>query len=394
MYRIQNVLYDVTALKKKAQRLYESGEIFRAFVSDVQLFPYTMKLKKPTQKDLLVNLDRLHKEIKTLESIAWIVEYKEFAFKSLGRQKLPISVSFQTQKEYLFFLSKTKEFLDFCRLYEIVVTEFAALKTLFLQKPQLLLQNRERVDSLLKVSYCFLKNPQPNIYLRELDIEGVDTKFIQDNRAVVDSFLSTLLKVEHFKQEIHSLSNSGFEKKYGLKYELPLVRFRVLDSALYIAGMDDISVTTEEFNKLNITCKNVFIVENKITMLSFMDVENSLVIFGNGYGVGMVKNAQWLQSKNIYYWGDIDMDGMAILSQARSYFPLLISLCMDNKTVDKYKQYAVKSKNKPYKKLANLTQSEQLLYARLYNDYYGENFRLEQERIPLEYVEEKLHAFR
>jgi len=30
-----------------------------------------------------------------------------------------------------------------------------------------------------------------------------------------------------------------------------------------------------------------------------------------------------------------------------------------------------------------LTEDEELLYERLFSDYYGENFRLEQERLPL-----------
>jgi len=124
-------------------------------------------------------------------------------------------------------------------------------------------------------------------------------------------------------------------------------------------------------------------VENEITALSFPAIKNAIVIFAKGYGVGVFKDVKWLNDKEIYYWGDIDMDGFAILSQARGYFPQIQSLFMDINTLEEFIDLGVKSSNKSYKKLLHLTEDEELLYERLFSDYYGENFRLEQERLPV-----------
>ena len=380
------MLYDVGSVTKKALRLYESGEVFRFFMRGESLFPFVIKLKTPTQKSFREAMPTLSKELKTLEALRLRLNYHEFDFKSVGKQRLPVSVEIETEEKFLKFLSKEREFDAFVTAYEKAIQAFSSLKTLFIAKPNLLLQNRENIHEFLEICKFFVANPKPYIYIRELSIEGVDTKFIQKNRAVVDSFLEAVLDESSYDAEITKLSENGFEKKYGLKYELPLVRFRILDESLYLHGLSDLSLTTEEFTSLNLACEHVFIVENKITMLSFMDIKNAIVIFGNGYGAGRIKNAKWLEDKNIYYWGDIDMDGFAILSQVRGYFPQTQSLLMNIDTIEKFKELAVKSSERSVKELKHLSDAERLVYERLVNDYYGENFRLEQERIPLHHL--------
>ena len=388
------MLYDAVLIRKKALRLYENGEFLRSFIEREPLFPYKIALKKPTQKELRLNLVTLFDEIKHLERLHLVVEYREFAFKSMGAQRLPVSVVVENEKDFLRFIAKEKEFGAFCKAYEKAVSRFAALKVLFITRPNLLLQNIDIIDPLLDVVDFFHTHSHPNIYIRELSICGVDTKFIQKNRAVVDTLLMHVLDEKSYDTSITRLSDNGFEKKYGLKYELPLVRFRILDEALYINGLSDISLTTEEFAQLDIACETVFIVENKITMLSFALLTKSIVIFGNGYGVGRVKEAQWMDTKKIFYWGDIDMDGFAILSQARGYFPHIESLFMDVKTLERFLDLAVTSQDKSYKVLQHLTREELLVYERLFQDYYGKNVRLEQERIPFSYITKEYNAFR
>ncbi len=131
----------------------------------------------------------------------------------------------------------------------------------------------------------------------------------------------------------------------------------------------------------------IFIIENKITFLSFFEIEDSIAIFGSGYKVSALKDAKWLQEKEIYYWGDIDLDGFAILSQLRSYFPNAKSFLMNEETIEKFKDLSVEYIPKNvYRELENLILEEKRVYKRLQNDFYGKNFRLEQERLPFSYV--------
>jgi hypothetical protein len=50
-----------------------------------------------------------------------------------------------------------------------------------------------------------------------------------------------------------------------------------------------------------------------------------------GYGFDNLAAALWLQQKDIYYWGDIDTHGFAILNQLRGFFPHAVSFLMDQR---------------------------------------------------------------
>ena len=97
---------------------------------------------------------------------------------------------------------------------------------------------------------------------------------------------------------------------------------------------------------------------------------------------------QWLHDKEIYYWGDIDRDGFAILSRVRGYFPHIKSLLMDDVTIDMFRAYAIQENEskRNTNRLENLTNEESIIYNNLCSEIYGERFRLEQERIDFKYV--------
>lgn len=58
-----------------------------------------------------------------------------------------------------------------------------------------------------------------------------------------------------------------------------------------------------------------------------------MALFGSGYGFEPLAGAPWLRAMMIYYWGDIDTRGFAILDQLRSRFPQACSLLMDRDTL-------------------------------------------------------------
>lgn len=185
-------------------------------------------------------------------------------------------------------------------------------------------------------------------------------------------------------QTISTLTKKKFEKRYNLKYDEPKVRFRILDDYLsqkYFSNINDLSIPVCQFADLQIDTEKVFIVENEMNMLTFPKVKNSIVIWGHGFGVEIMKQVEWLHNKTIYYWGDLDAQGFQILSQIRTYFKQVESFMMDRKTFDLYydddKGSETKSEN-----LSSLTSDEYDTFKYLRDN----NLRLEQEKIPYDYV--------
>lgn len=365
---------------KKLKSIYNRADHLKAYLSDEE-FNISIKFKRLSEKEIEENFRQISNWIEELKKSHLNITFQNISYRSLGEQSIPQILDIN-QDVFLQLLSKQKVFKEHLKLIEKILYKFPKLKTLLILKPKILMEYNEVWKQLLIVCNYFISNPRPNLYIRELDIKGIDSKFIEKYKKILDLMLSTILD-----KPIVKLAQNGFEKKYNLKYDLPTIRFRILDEALYICGLSDISLPLNEFMKLDIKADKIFITENKINGLTFPKIKNSIVIFGLGYGVDSLKNIEWIKSKNkIYYWGDIDTHGFAILSQIRSYFPNIKSILMDIKTLNRYKYLSVlETKGREFLgQLEYLTDKEEILFEELKKGVYGNKFRLEQERIDIE----------
>lgn len=171
-----------------------------------------------------------------------------------------------------------------------------------------------------------------------------------------------------------------FEKRFGLRYDESWVRIRVLEASIaneYFSGVDDLTMPQSQFCALSLPVQKVFVVENKINFLTFPKLAGSLLIWGHGFTIGILKSVPFMRHASLYYWGDIDAQGFEILSQFRSYFPQTQSLLMDRTTFDTYFE-GDKGTPSNVSKPLHLTPAE----AALYDHVKFHNLRLEQEKIP------------
>jgi len=384
--------FDYKALLKKASRYYERGIIQRSWIeSDETLFPLRIPFKRISEREIREHYPVIRREAEALAKISLPFEYRSFHFPSIGEQRLPVAVCFNDRDMLLAAIGKEGVFSDFVKESRIVLEAFPQLKSLLIEKPLLIEKHAGSWHRLVQVCRYFLDHPQLGIYLRELAIEGVDTKFIERHRSVLDLLLSLLLPKEAYDPEITALANGAFERKYGLRYPLPQIRFRILDPVLTLSGLDDFAIPVDSLTELDLPVKRAFVVENKMSFLSFPSVESSIVIFGSGYGVGYLKAAKWLQNKELIYWGDIDSHGFAILSQFRSAFTQVRSMLMDEKTLVQYRDLSVEEpEGKRFVGEAlSLTEQEQKLFRMI----RSKHLRLEQERIPFDAVIEAVRSF-
>ena len=175
-----------------------------------------------------------------------------------------------------------------------------------------------------------------------------------------------------------------FERRFNLRYDEPLVRFRILDNSIcqqYFDGVEDLSIPINQFRLLNLPIRTVYIVENKMNMLTFPYRKNSIVVWGHGFGVDVMKDVEWMKTKKIYYWGDLDAHGFQILSEIRTYFNQIESFLMDRATFDKYYEGDKGPETNIEKELCLTTEENEMF------KYLKENnYRLEQEKIPFGYA--------
>lgn len=253
--------------------------------------------------------------------------------------------------------------------------------------PLKVIDNATNWDNLLKVCQYFQTTPQPNLYIRELPIL-VHTKFIEQNKGVLRALLLEIIP------EYCDPKQTNFENCFNLKAHESQVRFRILDSQLssqYLLGITDLAIPLSQFKSLTLPIKRVIVIENKTsfyTALTLPDMSNTIVIFGSGYKIAELKQVTWFNDVELLYWGDIDSQGFEILSQFRSYFPHTNSLLMDEITFNLF--FEQDSGTPTTINVENyLNDEEQYLYQRIRSN----NWRLEQEKIPVEYVNKSLHEF-
>ena len=375
-------------IRSRALKLWEAQRIQRAHLEGLSLFPWELSIPRPTAKELADGFPRLRASIQQLEKSAktaagrgYAIEYTQINHRRLGNQTFPRKVVVSGLDDYLHLTGKRRQHEKFSELAARILTERPELKPLLCRRPALVLDYADDWSRLLAVCRYFQNNPRPNLYLRQLDIPGVDTKFIETRQAVIADILSATLPQDAVTDTKRGLSDHGFEERFGLRFEPPLIRFRMLDGNL--AGATDLSVPLPDLRGIPTLPKRVFITENKMNGLSFPNCRDSIVIFGLGYGVNSLIDVPCLRDAEIYYWGDIDTHGFAILSRLREFLPATRSFLMDERTLMTHKELwgREEARQRFTKNLERLTAEEDALFQALRGDRWGESVRLEQERI-------------
>ena len=393
-------MFELKAFKQKLLKKWQRYDWQRAWIRRESLFPLTINLPRPTDKELLLDFSDLHQQIsrlqKGLSDLPGVtLLQQEIQYQTMGRQRIPAAIEFADMSALARFLGQASAWRSFCNESERLLTAFPSLASWLIENPTQLEKQAGQWPELIAVCRYFCAHPRPGCYLRQLNIPGVDTKFIELHRAILKNILDQLLPADAIDQTVTGLSDHGFERRFGLRYEEPQIRFRLLDPQLAaeFAGASDITLNLSDFAKLDLLVDRVFITENKVNGLAFPEARNALVIFGLGYGVQLLKDVPWLSACQINYWGDIDSHGFAMLSQLRSYFPKARSLLMDESTLLACRPlWGTESAETAHKaeQLPNLHENEQLLYQQL-KDHWQPCLRLEQERIPFNLLEAILH---
>lgn len=386
-------------IKFKLIKSWNSHCIQRAYLSGESIFPIIYKIPAINSSLLREDFSAVRSWIKSLtenskENIGqgYEIHFQEITNRQLGRQLLPSQIVFSTREDALCFIDKEREYQVFCQLTNKVIHAEPLLKSWILNNPEQILPYEHKWSQLLAVCQFMKENPLPNCYIRELDIPDIDTKFIEQHKRILDTLFEYILPNQGIRQNAGERSAHYFEEKYGFKYDEPLIRFRIHSGS----KIDDISLPLSAFSNLFPPCQHVFITENKINGLSFPLPENSIVVFGLGYGIQSLRDVSWLKEKEIIYWGDIDTHGFAILSQLRGYYSHVKSFLMDEITLFKFQHLWVteNATKRCLASLKNLISDEQALFQNLINNTWGETIRLEQERIGFKHVYESLSSLK
>jgi len=386
---------DGPGLKAQLARLWERGEILREALSGSSRFPLRLTLKVPGSADITHSFDRVRAWASGLSAQDHVrLEWQQTRHRVQGAQGLPASAWVDRVEDAVHWLGKRREWDRFCALVSETRQTRPVLLPWLEKRPLQALELAQAWTQLLALVGWFAHHPRPGIYLRQVDLPGVHSKFIEAHRGVLAELLDLALPDDAVNVEATGLSQ--FASRYGLLDKPTRIRFRVLDPAVVlIAGSDcpDVTLDAGSFSRLQLAVRRVFITENETNFLAFPQVNNAIVVFGAGYGWESLARSQWLNDCALVYWGDIDTHGFAILNQLRGHFAHVVSLLMDRETLLAHETHWG-SEDKPLLvDLPRLTAQERALYDDLRDNRIRKGLRLEQERIGYGWVQHRLQDF-
>lgn len=233
-----------------------------------------------------------------------------------------------------------------------------------------------RLTALLR---WLLENRNSGLYLRQLPVVGVDTKWVWPRRGIVQGLMRQLLEEQ---------DELGFHALCGIRGDPVRMRIRVLCPRLRAAvgGLCDIEAPIAELALLELRPKIALIVENLNTGIALPDIDGAVVFMGLGLAVDQLDSIPWIRiADQIVYWGDLDTHGFAILARARRRFPTIVSVLMDEETLLGHQDLWVREPaQSKVEHLEGLAEDEREIYTGLRTNRWGEKVRLEQERIQWE----------
>jgi hypothetical protein len=373
-------------LKILLKKEWDRGRLLAAALNGETVFPLRTVLKRPSSQELLDRYDDvknwigdLVRQSKSTKGKGYDLEWREVNHRQFGKHRIPIAAVFEQETDALWFIGKQQEADSFRSFFPTVLDSFPGARPWLEKTPLKALDYVALWPRLQAVLKWLQAHPRPNIYIRQMEIAGVDTKFIEQQKKLFGALLDLVLPPGAIDECARGVS--CFEQRYGFLSKPPQIRFRILDPSLQVHGLTDLQIPADDFCRIDLPVQRVFIAENDINGLSFPDMGKSIVVFGLGYGLDLLAKAGWLCSKEIHYWGDIDTHGFAMLDQLRHYFPQARSLLMDRNTLMDHFMLWGREEAPTNRELTRLDSIEHELYEDLRNNRLAEALRLEQERV-------------
>jgi hypothetical protein len=362
------------------RKKWDSGALLTRFAAGQAWEPLSLPIRGPSARQIGERLAEVRQWAAEWAEAArgpLRVEYKQIGGRHFGANSIPCRAWLDGYDEAWALL---KVGPDVRRLTELIeAARGTRLIPWLTRHPIRALRLAGSWDKLLATVRWIDERQAPGMYLRQVDVPGVDTKFIERHKGVLAELLDAQLDPSRV-----DAAASDFAGRFGFLRRPGYVRFRVAGG---FRGFFELSVRTSEFTAAPDGLTRAYVIENEITYLAFPLPAAAMVILGGGYAVPVLEPLGWLAGLDVVYWGDIDTHGFAILDRLRRHLPDARSMLMDRATLLGHRDHWATEPSPTTAALDRLDRPESVLYADLISNAYAPSVRLEQERISFSAVE-------
>lgn len=372
-------------LRATLRSRWDSGSLLRSRLTGRPVAPLVLPVRGPTVRELA---DRFG-EVQDWAA-GWHaarlgpgrLETAALGGRLVGVNQVPRRVVFDTAEDVWTTLGVTADVRRFDELVAVTEASLPAGLSWIAARPLDALAHATDWPRILATVAWILHRGGPAVYLRQVDVPGIDTKFIEERRGVLAAVLSRTLPAERIDLEAPT---SDLARRFGLRGKPDSVRFRSFHPG--DGPYSELAVRVEELADVPFAARMVVVVENEISYLAFPRLPGAAVVLGDGYAVSRLAALPWLADRDVVYWGDLDTHGFRALDRLRRFAPAARSMLMDLPTLLAHRAHWSYEPVPVSDHLALLTAREQACYQALLLGEHGDQVRLEQERIRFSAVE-------
>jgi hypothetical protein len=380
---------------RRLRRRWEAGTFLTEFASGRPFEPFGVPLRGPGASEIAANFAGVADwadQWRRMDPALLRVEQIPVGGRAIGSNMIPRRAWVDGYDQLWSLLGVSRAVRRFSELAAATAERCPRLLPWLVSRPMRALALEACWPQIIGTVRWIDEQQRPGMYLRQVDVPGVDTKFIEQHRGVLADLLD--LHLEPGRADL-AVSRSDFAARYRFTGKPPYVRCRLPapGESLGRGRFSEFSVRADEFTAKPPGISSVVVVENEITYLAFPLRARTMVMFGGGYAVSVLGSLGWLADLDVVYWGDIDTHGFAILNRLRRHLGLARSMLMDRETLLEHRGQWVREPNPVHADLEMLEPEEAAVYRDLCCDAFGPSVRLEQERIRFSLIEQALGTY-
>jgi len=322
-------------LRLKLRRQWQQADLRESRLLDDACWPLQLPIGKPNAsqiKQTSANL-REHLQHWRNEKIGQI-EWQAIKYQSASTTvDMPLYWCFQNNKEWV-AACQDKTISNEFEFLSNVLAQVEKIFHVLLIRQRNMWRNasQQQIVQCCELAMQLQEGCAQGRPLRALSNNNIDSKFIENNRALLIKLLNIRFNnaLEHISLE--KFLNAAAENDHWLL---------VVPLSKGLLPFQQQRVKATELAKIKLPCSHIIIIENERCHYQLPQLQNTIAILGAGLNLNWLSNPHF-KTCHMAYWGDIDSWGLHMLSTARNLQPKLTALMMNDATFENNKKMAVK----------------------------------------------------
>ena len=185
----------LAALRSLSLTAWDRGQLMREALEPSGVYPRRRALKRPSATELRDDYAAAREWAAALFTAAgpYSLETVDVGRTTIGSNQLPAVAVFASAADEAAFVGKSRELARFLSLADSLAGLDPLLRGWAARRPKPLLDLGEAALTAARVALWLREHPSPDVFVRQLSLPGVHTKFIETHRRTIDEMVAVLV---------------------------------------------------------------------------------------------------------------------------------------------------------------------------------------------------------